>query len=202
MTEKPFKADSYQALWQSMPTEPVVITPYEMRMRAALFEGRIRRRNRIEFIACAIVVAIFCWYATWPRFTILWPIANIMIALSAIYVAFNLHKRGKAGATPDGGTVASLAEFQRQELIRQRDALRSVGTWYLLPFVPGLLLWFVAMWMGRGPHAANPAAFAAGLVMTFVFCVAVFGLIWMLNLLGAARLQRMIDDLDRYKEKT
>ena len=34
----------------------------------------------------------------------------------------------------------SCLEFHRSELVRQRDLLRSVWWWYLLPFVPGMLL--------------------------------------------------------------
>ncbi|HEX5007150.1 MAG TPA: hypothetical protein VFV70_08565 [Hyphomonadaceae bacterium] len=201
MSDKPVQPGDLRSLWQSMPTEPVVITPYEMRMRAALFEGRIRRRNRVEYIACAIVIAVFCWYATFRFSTILWPIANLMIAAATIYVGISLHRKGKAAATPDSGTVGSLVEFHRRELVRQRDALKSVWRWYLLPVVPGMILWFVAMWLGPGQAAAKPEAFAVGLGMTFAFCLLVFVTILFLNLLGAARLQRMIDDLDRYKEK-
>jgi hypothetical protein len=200
MTDKPVLPGQLRSLWQSMPTDPVATTVYDMRMRAALFEGRIRRRNRIEFIACAIVAAVFTWYATFRSATVLWPIANILIALTAIYVAFNLHRRGKAGATPDSGTVPSLIDFHRQELIRQRDALRSIGSWYVLPFAPGLVLWFVAMWIGRVADGARPVQLAFSLGAVFLLVAAVFALIWLLNLLGAARLQRMIEDLSRYTD--
>lgn len=202
MSEDKFEPGKFRSLWQSMPTEPVGITVNDMRMRAAVFEGRIRRRNRIEYVACIIVAAIFSWYATFESRTILWPIANIMLVLATIYVAYSLHRKGTAGATPDGGTVASLIEFHRHELVRQRNALSTVWRWYLLPFTPGLILWFIAMWVGRGAEARNPTAFAIALALTFVLCASVFAMIWLANLLGAARLQRMIDELDRYRETT
>jgi hypothetical protein len=197
MTDKPLLAGQLRSLWQSMPTDPVVITVQDMRKRATLFEGRIRRRNRVEYIACAFVVAVFSWYATFESSTILWPIANVLTALAAIFVAFNLHWRGKAAATPDGGTVSSLVDFHCRELVRQRDALRSIGSWYLLPPLPGLVLWFIALWIENA--AKGRPVF--GLALAFLLCLAVFAVIWLLNLLGAARLQRMIEDLDRYKEK-
>jgi len=201
MTDKPYEAHKLHALWQSMPTDAIVISAEEMRLRAAKFEKRVRSRNLREYVACVIVVAVFGWYATFKSTTILWPIANLMIALATIYVGFSLHRKGKAARTPPGGSVPSLVDFHREALVRQRDALKTVWRWYLLPFVPGLVLWFVAMWIGHGAEAARPAAFATALVMTFVFCAMVFVAILLLNLLGAARLQRMIDDLDRYKEK-
>lgn len=201
MSNTPVEPGQLRSLWQAMPTEAVVITPHEMRMRAAMFEGRIRRRNRIEYIACAIVVAIFSWYATFKSATILWPIANFMIVAATLYVAISLHRKGKASATPDSGTVVSLIEFHRQGLVRQRDVLKTVWRWYLLPFVPGLILWFVAFWLGYGQASAKPAATAVVLGMMFILCILVFATILLLNLLGAARLQRMIEDLDRYTEK-
>src|SRR5690606_27662384 len=153
-------ADQLRSLWQSMPTEPVVITPYEMRMRAAFFEGRIRRRNRVEYIACGFVAAVFSWYATFDLSTILWPIANFMIAAATIYVGTSLPRKGKAGGPPGSGSVGSLLEFHRQELARQPDASKTVWRGYPLPFVPGLVLRFIAMWIGQGQDAARPGLFA------------------------------------------
>jgi hypothetical protein len=156
----------------------------------------------VEYIACIIVVVVFSWYATFKSSTILWPIANLMIVAATFYVGVNLHRKGGARATPDSGTVDSLVEFHRQQLVRQRDALKTVWRWYLLPFVPGLMLWFFAMWFGRVQIGARPPPSVIALGMTFVFCVMVFVIILLLNLIGAARLQRMIDGLDRYKEES
>jgi hypothetical protein len=202
MIDKPFEAHKFRALWQSMPTDIIVISAEEMRLRAVKFEKRVRSRNLREYIACGFVVVVFCWYATFSSTTILWPIANLIIVLATIYVGFSLHQKGKAAKTPAGGSVPSLIDFHREALVRQRDALKTVWRWYLLPFAPGLVLWFAAMWIGHGGEAPRPAAFATALVMTFVFGAMVFVAILLLNLLGAARLQRMIEDLDRYKEKT
>ena len=59
-----------------------------------------------------------------------------------------LHERADgAGPKPDSPTpwvkitdVMSGLEFTRSELVRQRHLLRGVWWWYLLPFVPGMLL--------------------------------------------------------------
>ncbi len=84
---------------------------------------------------------------------------------------------------------------QRQELIRQRDALRSVGLWYLAPFIPGMALVMMGRWFQS--HAAHRAlAFDHLLILlTSGLAVLVFLAIWLLNLYGAKRLQQRIDAL-------
>ena len=202
MTDTSFEAHKLRALWQSMPADTVMISGEEMRRRAGEFEKRIRSRNGREYIASAIVVAIFCWYATFDLSTILWPIANLTIVVATIYVAWSLHRKARAMASPDVGSVPSLIDFHRQALVRQRDALKTVWRWYVLPFAPGLVLWFVAVWIGQGQHAPRPMLFAIVLTLVALIVILVGAGLIALNLLGAARLQRMIDDLDRYKEKT
>jgi len=200
MTDKPVLPGQLRSLWQKMPTDAVVITAEEMRAKAKAFERRIRRRNFIEYGATAFVVAIFSWYATWPKpATPLWPIANILCVLGALYVAFNLHRLARAATAPAAASVIGLIDFHRADLVRQRNALVTVWRWYLLPVVPGFVLWLVAIWIGTPPGAQ--ARVAVGMIMVVLVCIAVFAGIILLNFLGAARLQRMIEDLDRYKEK-
>lgn len=197
----PVTAENIRSLWQKMPTDTVVITADEMRAKTLKFEQRVRHRNFIEYGATVFVVVIFGWYATWPKpATPLWPIANILIVLGALYVAFSLHRHARAASAPPVASITGLLDFHRAELARQRDALVTVWRWYVLPFAPGLVLWFVAMWVGT-PSSAQPKV-AAVVIIAGLFCIAVCAAIILLNLLGAARLQRMIEDLDRYKEGT
>jgi hypothetical protein len=201
MTNEPFTADSMQSLWQTMPTEPVTVSIEDMRDRSRKFERRIRRRNMIEYVAGAIVVVAFGWYATWPEpATPLWPVANLMIIAAALNVGWNLHRHGAARTASPDASVPDLIAFHRAELIRQRDGLKTVWRWYILPFVPGVVLWFTAMTVGAMARNA-PASVLASLGGAFVVMLVVFIGVIALNLLGAAHLQRQIDDLDRYKEK-
>ncbi len=189
-----------QSLWQSMPTTPVAITVEEMRARAGKFERRIRRRNMIEYVAAAFVIVMFGWYATLPVAPApLWPIANIAIILGTLVVVWNLHRVGRASATPASAEFGALLDFHRAELVRQRDALRTVWLWYLMPFVPGMTLWFAALWFAT-PDAQQTASWSMGLLTSAAVSVAIFVFIIALNLVGAARLQRLIDELDKLKE--
>ena len=62
-----------------------------------------------------------------------------MIA-GALTVMFELHRRGSARTAPADLGLSTCIDFHRKSLERQRDALRTVWIWYLLPFVPGLAI--------------------------------------------------------------
>jgi hypothetical protein len=98
MTDKPIAAHELRALWQRMPTTPVVISADDMRARAQSFQAHIRRRNLIEYGAATVVVSVLAWYATWsvPAWP-LWPIANVLLIVGLLICVFNLHRRGRAG---------------------------------------------------------------------------------------------------------
>ena len=87
-----------------------------------------------------------------------------------------------------------LLEYQRRELVRQRDALDSIFTWYLLPLIPGMAVIMLA------PLLSTPLADwewppADGLfVMAAVIAVLVG--IYALNKFGARYLQGQIDEID------
>lgn len=191
--------DDLRSLWQSMPAPEITISADEMRARASKFQRKIRGRNMREYVAGGIVIAAFGWYATWPTpATPLWPIANLMIIAGALLVMWNLHRLARASALPPNASAASLADFQRTELARQRDALRTVWLWYIGPIVPGFALWLVAFWIGA-PEAQRTTTWGMGLLGVAGLAAIVFAGIVILNLVAAARLQRLIDEIDSYR---
>ncbi|MFT3723679.1 MAG: hypothetical protein QM773_08850 [Hyphomonadaceae bacterium] len=200
MSNKSVSPGDLRSLWQTMPVETVTVSMEEMRAKAEAFQKRIRRRNFIEYAATVFVVTVLIWYATWPsRAGLLWPVSNSLIIVGMLIVALNLHLRARAAIPPVEASAQSLIDFQRAELTRQRDALRTVWLWYILPVVPGIILWFIAI--GIDMTARHPERAVMALSGTSIAVVLVFVIIILLNLLGAARLQRMIEDLDRHKEK-
>lgn len=189
-----------QSLWQSMPTPVAPITVDDMRARASTFERKVKRRNLIEYVAAGFVIVAFGWYATLPlAATALWPVANIAIVIGALVVVWNLHRIGHAATTPTSAEFGTLLDFHRAELVRQRDALRTVWLWYIAPFLPGLALWFTALWIGT-PDALKTPTWAMALGGSALFAALICGAIIVLNLIGAARLQRLIDELHKLKE--
>lgn len=203
MTTQPPPPDDIRSLWQAMPVETVAISVDEMRATAKAFEKKIRRRNYIEYAASVLVVSIFGWYATLPiAATPLWPIANLLIIAGVLVVVLNLHRKARAATPPASASAEALVAFQRAEFVRQRDALKTVWRWYILPIIPGLVLWFIAMGIGAAAAARDPVRVMIGLGGAGAITVLVFAAIILLNLLGAAHLQRQIDALDRYTENT
>ena len=102
-------------------------------------------------------------------------------------MSYQIHKRGSSGNLPAELTLKTCLAFHRTELVRQRDQLRDVGRWYLLPFVPGFTLILLA-------RAMEVAWTRWGTVL--VFFVVIFGSIAKLNQRAARRIQREIETLD------
>jgi hypothetical protein len=109
-----------------------------------------------------------------------------LILLATACVVYRLHRHGSILAMPEEFALTSCVEFHRAQLLRQRDLLRSVWRWYLLPFVPGLFLLLMAR------AAVDPGrATRAALINVLVF----LGIGW-LNERAARRIDREIESLD------
>ncbi len=113
--------------------------------------------------------------------------------LGTLLVLWNLHRQARrASAEEVQSAAASWRDFHRAELVRQRDALRSVWLWYLAPMLPGMLLLFAGS--SQVLSGGWPALVSFGLVAAFVG--AVFVTIGVLNSKAAKRLQEEIEALD------
>ncbi|HUK32410.1 MAG TPA: hypothetical protein VLV86_00780 [Vicinamibacterales bacterium] len=186
MTGPPRDRD-LQALWQSQPPDGSAIALNLIREMAQGFEHRVARRNRREYVAAAIVVAAFGWQMfTLP--TLLLRIGAGMSVAAAIAVAYMIHLWGTARTLPSELGLTRALEFHRVELERQRDLLRSVWWWYLLPFTPGVLV------LEIGQALARPERTSRIIALSVVMCLLLVG-IYALNRRAAARIQRRIDRL-------
>lgn len=187
-TERP--SNDIKSLWSSQQTEGFSMSLGELRSRAEKFQRRVRGRNMREYVAAIVIVLWFGLYVfILPG--IVTKTGSALIILAALYVAWQLHRRGSARTPPVADSVMAHLDFHRRELIRQRDALRSVATWYLAPFLPG----FATMLIGIALHSPMKSVWL-GVSVTAGLCVIVFGAIWQLNRWGAARLQKQIDVLN------
>ncbi|HEV7607513.1 MAG TPA: hypothetical protein VGO61_09265 [Steroidobacteraceae bacterium] len=196
MNTPQIEAHELRALWQRLPTIPVSVSPAEIRARAERLQAHIRRRNRTEYIATFITAAGLVWYAS-LGISWLWSAGAVLTALGSGIYAFAWHRLGRAAAIPDLQTT-TLLDFHRAELARQRDALRSM--WRLgLPMLPGITLLLIGWW-----NVAVTRLPFTQLVMTaaIVGLLSVVVVMWttILQFAGAARFQRMLEELDRYRE--
>lgn len=162
----------------------------EVRALADKFERTVSRRNRREYVAAAFVVV---WFGVWAWFaqSAVIALGCWLVALAALYVVYHLHRHGAARRPGGEQEVMSCLEFHRSELVRQRDLLASVWWWYLLPFVPGMLLILL------GYSLARPERW---LLVPGIFAAVTFVGIGLLNQRVAHKLQRRLDDLDDLRE--
>jgi uncharacterized membrane protein YbjE (DUF340 family) len=95
---------------------------------------------------------------------------------------------GSAASLQENVAINNSLEFYRAQLERQRDLLRSVWIWFLLPFVPGFVVGLI------GYARAQPSHQSATIVYSVLALILGIGL-HLLNHRAAVRLQRVLDRL-------
>lgn len=198
MDDKAVSVHDLKALWQSLPTTPVLFSPEDMRVKAEGFRGHIRRRNLKEMSIWLAVCLPLCWFATWP-ISVLWDVGCVLLVLGCAFAAVNLHRRSGPLVRETTPAVA-LVEFHRAQLAHERDMLRGMWRWYLLPVLPGTVL-FLYAWADLAWHRVAHMTVILG--ATCMVLAAALASLWtvVVQLSWAARLQRRIEDLDRYRER-
>jgi Flp pilus assembly protein TadB len=183
-----------KTLWRNQPSEETVVTLENIRDRAEKFQAQVRRRNVREYLTAPVVVVI-CGVCMWFFPGWMMKTGSAFFIIAVLFVVWQLRKRGAARMLPENSGMP-LVVFHREALIRQRDALRSMGTWYLAPFIPGLVLFVLGRYFqfhapGRSLPWDRQIIFLCAIIV-----VLISGIIWLVNAWGAERLQRQIDQLD------
>jgi Flp pilus assembly protein TadB len=179
-------------LWHDQGEEPVKMSLDEIRRKAQRHGRTVRRRNGREYVAAAFVVAIFGYYI-WHYHEWFMRIGSGLVIAGAVYMVFQLHRRGSAASAPaDLGRTTGL-DFYRKELERQRALLSSVWRWYLGPFVPGLAVITLGAAITNPSHSPHAWLFTGSYAVVMALA---FWLVARLNQRGAARLQRQIEELN------
>ena len=179
-------------VWQSQPTEGVRMSIVEVHAKASTFQRKIWGRNLREYIAAAIVVLFFGYRFAYTSDPFIRAGMALIIA-GTCYLTWQLHVRGSSRELPKEAGLSSFIDFQRSQLIRQRDMLAHIWSWYLGPLVPGLVVTMIAIGRvtaGRVPHIWLLLALYLGIVF------AVFFVIDRLNKRAARGIQSQIDELD------
>ena len=174
-------------LWKHQSLDALTFSPESLQAKAGALRRKIRRRNGIEYAAGLLVVAGYALYL-WAYEDLLTRIASVLVMLGTLFVLYQLHVRASAQQRPPESLTLPMSTYYRAELVRQRDALRSVFFWYLLPLFPGIELFF----LGRQLQMNVPLNF-----WLYLLYPALAAAIVLLNLHGARKLQQQIDQLDR-----
>ncbi|WP_432770221.1 MAG: hypothetical protein HEQ22_05610 [Sphingopyxis sp.] len=177
-----------QALWRA--SEPVFVPlPLdEIKRQAGRFGDAIQRRNRREYLAAALVVAVFAVYAvifTEP----LVKLGSLLVIAGTLVVAWQLARRT---SRPDPAAEAEdITGHYRARLVREEHMLARVGRWYLAPFVPGLILFLL------GQAKASGMGGSLLFLLVVALQLLVFGGVWLLNRRAAALLRARIARIDQ-----
>lgn len=163
----------------------------DVRAGAGKFYRFVWWRNFVEYAACVVVVISFTWYVfTLPM--MLQRVGSAMIVVATFYVAWQLHRRASATPPEKAGTMP-IYHFVRTQLVRQRDALRTVFSWYILPFLPGLVVLVIGSMTAPDTHPDGPGPRDA--VAIAVIAGVFFG-VWWFNQRVVRKLQKKIDEID------
>lgn len=176
-----------RALWAGQPAHGAAITLDDVKTKAPAFQSAIRRRNITEYAASVLVIGVFGAMAILFPEPIVQAGAALVVA-GTLYVVWQLWRQARSASSEEIDAAVSLLDFHRAELARQRAALATVWSWYLLPFAPGILV-FLA---GVASTPANPAPLPAKLALFvggLIFIGVLFGAIAWLN----ARAVRQLD---------
>jgi len=167
----------------------------EIHTRADRFQSRIRVRNWIEYAASGLVIVAFGWTAAMTPAPVI-QAGALLIIVGVLYVCWKLYELGRVATKAERDNAASLADFHRAELVRQRAALATVWRWYLAPFAPGMTVFLAGVAFVpelEAPLIARIAVFALGAALVIVL----FGFVAFINALAVKRLDAEIAALDR-----
>lgn len=192
MSDHKSKSISTKSMWKDQPMQAQSFTPEMLARNARGLDRAITRRNMIEYVAGGSAILAFgviaglllasgiTQAADWTVF-----VGLVVMMVGTGTVLFQVHRRtGAPESAPRGeATIPSI----RAELVRQRDALRKVWLWYLLPFAPGIVIIYLADFLRPDP---NVVFTLGGLILN----LAVALLLCWLNLRAA---QRMDDEIKR-----
>lgn len=182
--------DDARSLWREQPLPPLqALPPHELAEQAKKLQGTVFRCNRLEVVVAAFVVPVFL-FAAWVFPHWMTKVGALLTVAGTAVVMWQLHRRASARPLPPD-LASSLLDFHRRELVRQRDALRSVWLWYVAPIVPGLVLLLCGRQIENGRWQPS----------TFVFTALGMVGVVLVNLYFARGLQRQIDKLDQLTRK-
>jgi hypothetical protein len=180
--------DDVSRLWRTQTGEETPMPLHELRARAGTLGRTVRRRNLLEYAAGVAVFVLFGRLAADGDAHVFVRLGAGLVVAATVFILFYMHAKGWV---PRAADDEASVEYYRAELRRQRDLLRAVWWWYLLPFVPGFLLITI------GRVAADPERATRVAIGTLIALLVFLG-IGTLNARKAAKIQQDIDALDAH----
>ncbi len=185
-----------KSMWRNQTSEEHV-TLENIHRDAERFQRRIRMSLLAEYGASGLAVLIFG--------VLIWALPGSMVKAGSalciagvLFIAWQLHRRMASKRIPDL-SAPGLVEFQCQELVRQRDAVKSAWRWYLLPVVPGMALMTLGRWYQLHAPWRSVAWDHEVIILVAIITVLILVIIRLLQLVRVENLQSKIDALDKLR---
>ncbi len=181
-----------QQLWQAQPKAFAPITLAEIHRRAQSFRRHALRR-RITSWACAALGALAMTWRLQKIDSWMMQLGVVLLLLAVLFALWRWQAVNAIGPLPDEGEA--LVAAYRSNLVRLRDARRTIALWFIVPPLPGMALLLLGRWTQRHTPGLPIALdhFIVVLVTTIVGLSLAFSYVW--NQREADRLQRKIDEL-------
>ena len=177
------------ALWKQQKVEKVELKT--LKYLDQDFNRSIGRRNWIEWIACAFVVACIV-PALFSELHIVAKIGGVAICLAVFHIAAHLWRYGRARQAhdPTMNTSDYIAHY-RQNLLGQVQLLRRFPFWYIAPVFAG---WTIT-WIGVLLHRLEKGEPIVSWIIYLVAACAIF--MWMAwyNRVRATKLEQRAIEL-------
>jgi hypothetical protein len=168
----------------SMSGMPPPLSAETLSEHARLFQKGIWWRNAREQAVAAVLIVFKARTLGTATGADFW--GQLLLIAGMLFIIAYLFVKAHPRRVPDTADFPVLQQFHRGELARQRDVLRAVPLWYLLPFVPGFAAMTMANWSTQG----------AGTLGALPVLAIVFGVIWALNKAAANFLDGQLQALD------
>lgn len=179
-------------LWTAQQADARAPSAAELAARATALRRRLWVRDAVEYVAGGLAIGGFGWIAlTAPDWGI--RLACLAVIAGTCLVMRNLWRRRPGNDS--AALAADSLSYYRGLLVAQRDALASVGRWYLAPFVPGMVLFIAATVRATAEAASLAAALVSGVIGSAIIA-AVFALVLWLNRRAARAIDAEIAALD------
>ncbi|MDK2767257.1 MAG: hypothetical protein KYX69_06005 [Sphingomonas sp.] len=167
-------SDPIVTLWTAQHTDARAPSPAELTERARVLRRRVWRRDATEYAAGALAAGVFGWMGLaspdWGvRIACLVQIAGLLVVMRNLWT----RRPVDDPAALDRDALSHL----RALLTAQRDALASVGRWYIGPMLPGMILFLGAVSRVTATNTGwGPALIVAALAAAIV-CGVLYGVL-------------------------
>lgn len=188
--------EDLQSKWQSQDhSVPLDINSNELmaevRRNHRALDKQLLLRDSIEIAAAFLITVVFTTLAFQLELSPLFLCAAGSLFVGLFFFSDRLKQRRRRSSIAD--SLPQTLEAAIEEIKHQIWFLRNIMWWYLLPLIPGIVLFLVSSsWQSRANGYAEQLVIAA----VGSICAVVFGLIYRINLRDVKKtLEPRLNDL-------